>query len=98
MRAAPAYAVLVAGLVPAACAPIPVQEAEAQCLRQVQPRNPISGEIGMGVTSDGNFATKVDVDVSLGALNGRDPSEVYARCVYNKSGRFPTRPLYSLTD
>ncbi len=46
MRAARAYGLLAAGAVAlAACAPIPVQEAEAQCARLVAPRAPISGEI-----------------------------------------------------
>jgi hypothetical protein len=82
----------------AACGPIPVEQAEAQCLRQVQPTSPISGEVGVGVGSGGRVLSNVDLNINLGAQMGRDPAAVYDRCVYNKSGQLPTRPLYSRTD
>lgn len=100
MRAARAYGLLAAGAVAlAGCAPIPVQEAEAQCARLVGPRAPISGEIGLGVTSGGPrtiASVGLNIGVPLGG-NG-DPSAAFDRCVYNKSGRMPTRPLYARTD
>jgi len=98
MRAAGAYGALVAGLALAACAPIPVEQAEAQCLALVQPKAPLTGEAAMGVTSGGDFASKVELTVNLGSGGNADPSAVFDRCVYQKSGRMPTRPLYSRTD
>ena len=99
MRFGGAYAMLAAGLVLAGCAPVPVETAERQCLQQLRPKAPISGEAGMGVTSDG-FRTKTEVEVNLGSSIGgtTDPSAAFDACVYRKSGRMPTRPLYARTD
>ncbi len=94
----PAYAMLAAGVSLAACGPVPVEVAEEQCLRQLQPASPLSGEAAMGVTSDGNFRSKVELNVNLGYGGNRDPSAAFDACVYQKSGRMPTRPLYARTD
>lgn len=98
MGRASAYGMLsVAGLCLAACAPVPVDVAERQCLAQVQSERPISGEIGMGAAT-GGFRTRAKVDVNLGLGGNYDPSARFDRCVYQKSGRMPTRPLYARTD
>jgi len=98
MGRAAAYGMLsVAGLGLAACAPVPVEVAERQCLAQVRSEAPISGEVGMGATSDG-FRTRTKVDVNIGLGGTYDPSARFDRCVYQKSGRMPTRPLYARTD
>ncbi len=85
-------------LILAACGPIPVDQAEKQCLHQaalaVHPR----GQIAAGLGSDGKAAGHLDVEISSDFITGRDPSEVFASCVYQKSGQLPTRPLYSRTD
>jgi hypothetical protein len=100
MAPRPAYALCAAlAALLAACGPIPVEQAERQCLQQVQPRSPISGEVGIGVGSGGRVLSNVDLDISVGAqLGTQDPAAIYDRCVYNKSGQPPTRPLYSRTD
>ncbi|MEZ5685180.1 MAG: hypothetical protein R3D78_04460 [Paracoccaceae bacterium] len=91
----PAYGALaVAGLILAACGPIPVHEAERICAQQVRPK-PLSGEAKIGINQDGKVISDIDMDLVLTTNMGRDPNEVYTRCVYNRSGQLPTRPLYS---
>lgn len=94
MRRAPAYLVAAAGLVLAACANMPVERAEAQCAEMLRPA---SGEAKIGVNQDGAV---YDIDMTLQAttMMSGDPSERYNRCVYNRSGQFPTRPFYSLAN
>ncbi len=94
MRHAPAYGLLAAGLGLAACGPFPVEQAERQCYAQFAPKPPISGEAGMGVTNDG-FRSNMKVELNVGAYVQGDPSAAYDSCVFRKSGRMPTRPLYS---
>lgn len=95
MARGPAYGALAAALALAACAPVPVHQAERQCYEQLAPPAPLSGEAAMGVTSDGNFHSSLEVSVSLGARVTGDPSAAYNRCVKNRSGQMPTRPFWS---
>ncbi|KFE35921.1 hypothetical protein [Thioclava atlantica] len=94
MRRAPAYGLMAAGLTLAACGPMPVEQAERQCYAQYAPKAPLTGEAGMGVTNEG-FRSQMKVEVNLGVTAHGDPSKAYNACVYRKSGRMPTRPLYS---
>ncbi|MFT3689868.1 hypothetical protein [Paenirhodobacter sp.] len=79
-----------------ACGPVPVEQAERQCLARVQPVRPLEGEAGLGVTSSGPRTT-AKVRINMGTYQG-DPAAAYDRCVYDRSGRMPTRPLYARTD
>ncbi|RWR32297.1 hypothetical protein D2T29_08880 [Sinirhodobacter populi] len=80
-----------------ACGPVPVEQAEAQCLARLHSDRPISGEAGMGVSDRGlRSVTKMTIDLKAGT--GGDPSAAFDRCVYDRSGRMPTRPLYARTD
>ncbi|WP_417808493.1 hypothetical protein [Thioclava sp.] len=87
-------AVLALPLVVSACAPVPVETAERQCYTQYAPKAPISGEGRMGATTDGAY-TKMELQLNLGGTAQGDASAAYDACVYRKSGRMPTRPLYS---
>lgn len=77
-----------------ACGPVSVAEAERACVERanlaVRPR----GEVGVGVRSDGEAAGTFEVHVSSDYLMGRDPAAVFNSCVQQKSGQFPSRPLY----
>ena len=98
MMRAGAFGLLAAGaLALVACAPVPVHQAEEQCARLVMPKPPLSGEAGMGVTNNG-FRSKTRVEINLGVSSGEDPSAAFDRCVYDRSGQMPTRPLYARTD
>jgi hypothetical protein len=71
--------VLLPLLMLAACAPIPVDEAERQCL----------------AGGTGGFGAQVTIDVSTDYLAGRDPAAVFDACVLRRSGNPPSRPLTS---
>ncbi len=81
-----------------ACGPVPVAQAERSCLRDAEmaqrPRGSVT--MGVGAGSDGWRGTmgRVELDVSSDYLMGRDPSDVFNRCVVNRSGQMPTRPLH----
>ncbi|MBW6507018.1 MAG: hypothetical protein K0B00_09735 [Rhodobacteraceae bacterium] len=96
MRAPAAYVLAMAAVV-AACGPMPLQQAETECLEDarlaVQPR----GEVGIGAGTGGasGFA---NITISSDFLLGRDPSAVFDACVVNKSGQRPSQPLYSRSD
>ena len=92
-----AYGVVAAGLALAGCGPVPVEVAERQCLAQTRAAAPVSGEAVMGITSEG-LRSGVDLTFNLGSGAIRDPAAAYDACVYRKSGRMPTRPLYARTD
>lgn len=91
MRLAP-YALALAAL--AACAPIPVEEAERACLEDARLAKHPRGTIGIGMGSGGRAAAAGSVTVSSDFLLGRDPAAVFNSCVRARSGMMPTRPLY----
>ena len=92
-------AVLTFGLVLAlaACGPVSVQQAEAECLPRARKAvNPLSGTtVGMG--SDG-LAYDLDLEVNSDFVQGRDPAQVFESCVYARSGQPPSTPLYNRPD
>ena len=96
MRAGPALA-LALPLAAMACGPIPVEQAEAACFRELGPPTGLRGRAAMGVSNEGPV-TDFDLTFDLASYQGRDPAEVYDACVYRKSGRLPTRPLYDRPD
>ncbi|MFB2593398.1 hypothetical protein ACEYYB_00980 [Paracoccus sp. p4-l81] len=95
MRAAVIFGLgLLAAL--AACGPVPVDQAERQCLSDARLAQQPRGEVAVGINSSGNLASRVKVSVSSDYLMGRDPSQVYIDCVYRRSGQFPRTPLGAL--
>lgn len=96
MRVPAAYALLLAALV-AACGPIPLRQAETECLEQARLAAQPRGEFGLGVGTNGPSGF-LDITISSDFVLGRDPSAVFDTCVINKSGQRPSQPLYSRTD
>jgi hypothetical protein len=90
--------ILLAPLILVACGPIPVQQAERQCLERALLAKQPRGEVAVGVNSNGKAAGSFDVTVSSDFLFGRDPSAVFDICVQQKSGQAPSRPLYSFPE
>lgn len=87
----PMLALPLAGL--AGCGPMPVDQAERVCLREAERAVGVTGQVGLGVGSDGARASSFEVEVSSDYILGRDPSDVYNRCVVQRSGQMPTRAL-----
>lgn len=82
----------VAGCTPA---PVPVAQAEKICLGAAYEAGAgPKTQVGVGVGNHGFRGGFVSVGISGDALMGRDPADVYARCVVQRSGQMPTRPLY----
>lgn len=85
-----------------ACGPVPVAQAETSCLRDAELAASPRGEVTMGVAG-GHGASRgvtgeVDLELSTDYLAGRDPSDVFNRCVMRRSGQLPTRSLYDHPD
>ena len=85
-------------LVLAACGPITVEQAERQCFERARLAQQPRGEVGIGITSNGDAAGVLELEVSGDYLMGRDPAAVYETCVVAKSGEPPSRPLYARPD
>ncbi|WEF23355.1 hypothetical protein [Paracoccus sp. S3-43] len=81
----------------AACGPVPVEQAELTCLRDaelaVRPRTNVALGVGTGFGGGTRGFGSVSVDLSGDYLAGRNPSQVYDRCVQRRSGQMPRRPL-----
>lgn len=99
MRAGPAFVTLLPLLaILAGCGPVPVAQAEAACLHDAELAQRPRGEVavGIGTDSDGNLRSigRLEVNISSDYIAGRDPSDVFNRCVLRRSGEMPTRALY----
>lgn len=80
------------------CGPIPVQQAERQCLERARLAEQPRGSVGIGVGSGGRTASNIEINVSSDFILGRDPSAVFDTCVMQKSGQAPTRSLMSFPE
>ena len=80
------------------CGPIPVQQAERQCLDRARAAQQPRGEIGVGVGNGGRAVGSIEINVSSDFIMGRDPSAVWQSCVMQKSGQAPTRSLMSFPE
>jgi hypothetical protein len=80
-------------LLPAACGPLPLAEAERQCVERARLAQQPRGEFAVGVGSGGRRATEFSVEISSDYLAGRNPSDVYELCVRQRAGQPPSRPL-----
>lgn len=94
MRGALALALVPALLGLAACAPVPVAQAERGCLDEARGARAPQTEVGFGVGSHGVRGGFVQVGLSSDYIMGRDPAEVFNQCVQRRSGQMPSRPLY----
>lgn len=83
------------GLAGCTPAPVPVEQAEKICLGAAYESSAgPKTEVGFGVGNHGFRGGYVSVGMSADQLMGRDPAEVFARCVMKRSGQMPQRPLY----
>jgi hypothetical protein len=82
----------------AACGPVSVQQAEQECLPKARLAQQPRGEVAVGVNSNGQIGSRVEVNVSSDFLLGRDPNQVFETCVIQRSGELPSRPFYDYPE
>jgi hypothetical protein len=85
-------------LLPAACGPMTLAEAERQCFERARLAQQPRGAVTVGASSDGRTSAGLELNVSSDFLMGRDPSAVYESCVMAKTGQLPSRSLYERPD
>lgn len=93
--AAGRLAALLTFLALVACGPVPLAQAEAECLERARLAEAPRGTITFGVSTEGPYAG-AEVSISSDYLQGKDPSQVYDQCVWQRAGQLPSRPYYSL--
>lgn len=76
-----------------ACGPISPELAARQCTEQARRAAGPTGEIGIGVNSDGQVSNRIEIGISSDFLLGKDPQQIYEDCVRRKTGEGPIRPL-----
>lgn len=76
-----------------ACGPVSPELAARQCEERANAAAGPTGEIGVGISSDGDTRGRIEIGVTSDYLRGRDPYEVYETCVREKTGQAPIRPL-----
>ncbi len=89
-------AVVLLGL--ASCGPMPVGVAMEQCIEPARLAQKPRGSIGISADNHGNIGTSVSIGISSDYLAGRDPDQVFAACVQNRSGQPPIVPFSSLPE
>lgn len=77
----------------AACGPVTPERAADMCEDRARAATGPTGEIGVGISSDGDTAGHFEIGVTSDYLRRRDPYEVYETCVRQKTGEAPIRPL-----
>ncbi len=75
-----------------ACGPMSPERAANVCEDRARAATGPTGEIGIGVGSDGASGS-VEIGVTSDYIQGRDPYQVYEDCVRQKTGQGPIRPL-----
>lgn len=78
-----------------ACGPVPLAQAEAECLERARLAEAPRGKITFGLSTEGPYAG-AEIAISSDTLQGKDPSQVYDQCVWQRAGQLPSRPYYSL--
>lgn len=81
-----------------ACGPMPLAQAERECLQDARLAKQPRGQVAVVVNNKGQVATGLTVGISSDYLAGRDPAAVYDSCVQRKAGVAPSRPLYSFPE
>ena len=83
---------LIGALLLAACGPVSPERAADMCEERARAATSPTGEIGVGVGSEG-VGGRFEIGVTSDYIRGRDPYIVYEECVRQKTGQGPIRPL-----
>lgn len=82
----------------AGCGPVPLAQAERDCLEDARLAERPRGTLELGLGSGGRRHGALAVEISADYLAGRDPEKVWQSCVYSRSGQIPTRPYSALRN
>ncbi|RVV96720.1 hypothetical protein EKE94_17320 [Mesobaculum littorinae] len=66
--------------------------AARQCAERAQAAAGPTGSVGVGIGNDGPVSN-LEIGISSDYVFGKDPYDVYDRCVRDKTGQGPIRPL-----
>ncbi len=86
-----ALLLLTGTLVLAGCGPMSLERAEQVCRDKARLAERPRGEAYVGASNSG-AVSGFEIEISSDFIQGRDPSQVYDSCVYQKSGKLPSRP------
>lgn len=86
------HSIFFTALLLAACGPVSPERAADMCEERARAATGPTGEIGIGVGSNGGSGS-IEIGVTSDYLRGRDPYVVYDECVRQKTGQGPIRPL-----
>lgn len=75
-----------------ACGPMSPERAADLCEDRARAATGPTGEIGIGVGSNG-ASSSIEVGITSDYIRGRDPQIVYEQCVREKTGQGPICPL-----
>lgn len=81
------------GLILAGCGPVSPERAADMCEERARAATGPTGEVGVGITSDGDARGRFEIGITSDYIRGRDPYDVYDSCVRQKTGQGPIRPL-----
>ena len=86
-------AMIVSAVLVCACSPITPERAADQC--EERARAAQGPEVGLTVGANSNTGpfAGASIGISLDAIRGRDPIDVYQDCVLNLTGEPPIRPV-----
>ena len=94
----PVWGMFAVALLCSACGPVPLPMAEQQCIEPAQLAQRPRGSFGIVADNRGNVGASLTVGISSDYVQGRDPDQVYATCVQNKSGLRPSLPFSALPE
>ena len=84
---------LLLGLTLVSCGPVSPERAADMCEERARAATGPTGEVGIGITSDGDARGRFEIGITSDYIRGRDPYDVYDSCVRQKTGQGPIRPL-----
>ena len=68
---------------------VSVEKAMDDCMETARAATTPTGTAAIGVNSHGKVGTSLSIGISTDYIAGRDPDEVYERCVVRRSGSKP---------
>jgi hypothetical protein len=88
------YRAALAFLVLSACTPVPVSPERAAeiCEDKARAAQGSTGRVSVGTNSRTGGFGGLKIGLSSDFIAGRDPLEVYAQCIFDRTGAAPIRP------